>query len=50
MFYQIEMEKLYLNIRHTTAYTNKSYFYNEFFKKYQLSPKQYKGMKAESEE
>ena len=30
--------------------TNKSYFYNEFFKKYQLSPKQYKGMKAESEE
>ena len=30
--------------------TNKSYFYNEFFKKYQLSPKQYKGMKAECEE
>ena len=30
--------------------TNKSYFYNEFFKKYQLSPKQYKGAKTENEE
>jgi hypothetical protein len=28
MFYQIEMEKLYLNIRHTTAYTNKFNFYS----------------------
>ena len=29
--------------------TNKSYFYNEFFKKYQLSPKQYKITKATEE-
>lgn len=32
--------------------SNKSYFYNEFYKKYQLSPKQYqdKGAKADSED
>lgn len=30
--------------------SNKSYFYNEFSKKYQLSPKQYKGVKEESDD
>lgn len=30
--------------------TNKSYFYNEFSKKYQLSPKQYRGTKDDDDE